>query len=177
MNTFLRNNIALIAMLALITLGIACGAPDSEVAQEVVADPISAGDSPSSDSPTTVTTEDGDSASAVDALKAAANSQGIYVGEVPDGFPLQFIPLFPGGEIERSALQDGEATLLQVVPASKEDVLTHYRKFYDGLNWQRSEPITVAGRTMAGFSGGGAQVDMTMIDRGEGKTFVALALH
>lgn len=175
MNAFLRNTPALFTMITLLVFGIACGVPDTEVAQEEAAAPIAA--AASSSPPATVPTEDSGSVAVSDAWKAAANSQGIYVGEVPDGFPLQFIPLFPGGEIERAALQDGEATLLQVVPATKEEVLAHYRDFYDGLNWQLAEPVTVAGRTMTGFSGGGAQVDMTLIDREEGKTFVALALH
>lgn len=111
------------------------------------------------------------------AWRTAAASQGIYTGEIPDGFPVDFVPPHPDGSIDRSALQEGEATLLQKVPGTVDEVYAHYKGFYQGLGWSAADPITVAGRTMAGFSGDGAQVDITLIDQEDGTTFVALALH
>ena len=54
--------------------------------------------------------------------------------------------------------------------------LAWYTKFYAGLGWSSAKPITAMGRTMTGFQGKDAKVDMTLMDREEGKTFVALAL-
>ena len=111
-----------------------------------------------------------------DALKAMAASKGIYFGEVPERFPLDLLPLYPGGTIEQSAIDDDGATLLQVVPASKETVLNHYRDYYKKLGMSvDTEPMTVMGRTMVGFSGSAVKISMTMSDREEGKTFVSLA--
>ena len=112
-----------------------------------------------------------------EALNAAAASQGMFFGEVPKGFPVDFLPLYPGGTIDKASIRGREATLLQVIPVSKEKAITHYREFYKDLGWTSNDPITVADRIIVNFSGNGAQVDMTLIDREEGKTFVALALY
>lgn len=128
----------------------------------------------STEEPTQTTPE----ASVTEALKAMAASEGIYFGEIPEEFPVSFLPPFPGGEIQQASLEDGgEATLLQLVPVGKDEAFEHYRKFYDKLGWNSDDPITVAGRTMVGFSGKGSHVDMTLMDREGGKTFMALAYY
>ncbi len=113
-----------------------------------------------------------------EALKAMAASEGIYFGEIPEDFPVSVVPPFPGGEVEQASLEDnGEATLLQVVPVGKDEALEHYQKFYGRLGWNSDEPITIMGRTVVGFTKKDSQVDMTLMDRDGGKTFVALAYY
>ena len=117
-----------------------------------------------------------DTPSVKDALKAMAASEGIYFGEVPEGFPLDLLPPYPDGTIQQAASDDDGATLLQVVPDSKETVLNHYRDYYKKLGLSVDiEPVTVMGRTMVGFSGSAAEISMTLSDREDGKTFVSLA--
>jgi len=112
------------------------------------------------------------------ALKAMAASEGIYFDEIPEDFPVSIVPPFPGGEIEQAAIDDnGDATLLQLLPVGKDEALKHYSKIYDDLGWKSDDPITIMGRTMVGFTKKGSNVDMTLIDREGGKTFVALAYH
>lgn len=114
--------------------------------------------------------------SIADAIKDMAASSGIYIGEIPEGFPVDFMPLYPGGEIDKSSVKEDAVTLLQLAPADKETVFAWYKDFYRGIGWSDSKPVTVAGRTLTGFKGKNGRVDMTLIDREEGKTFVALAL-
>ncbi len=110
-----------------------------------------------------------------DALKAMAASEGIFFGEVPEGFPLDLLPLYPGGTIEQSAIDGKGATLLQVVPASKETVLNHYRDYYKKIGLSADEAMNIGGRIIVGFSGSDAEISMTISDREGGKSFVSLA--
>jgi len=112
------------------------------------------------------------------ALKAMAASEGIYWDEIPEDFPVSIVPPFPGGEIQQASMDDnGEATLLQLLPVGKDEALEHYSKFYDDLGWKSDDPMTIMGRTLLSFTRKGSNVDMTLIDRDGGKTFVALAYH
>lgn len=148
---------------------------DGEAAD--VSDPVSAAmheDGGKADTGGTMTSPQ--AASVMDAIKAMAASQGIHFGEVPEGFPLELLPLYPGGEIDKSNVSEDGFTLLQLVPADKDTAFSWYKKHYAKMGWSDNKLITVAGRTMTGFNGKDARVDMTLIDREEGKTFVALAL-
>lgn len=179
----LRRLFICLTILSLIALGTACGSkPADDDGKEAAASKTA--DEPSEERarPTGENTEipphdNSTAASAHDALQTAAVSQGLFVGEVPKGFPLDFLPLFPNGTIDRSSIRGREATLLQVVPASKDKVLAYYRNFYTDLGWTANDPITAADRALVYFSGNGAQVDMTLMDREDGKTLVALSLY
>jgi len=172
-----------LAIFSLIALGTACGSNEADVGGNKDAVSKSGDKSPEEKAQQAV--EDvgvpkqsaSNAVSAPEALKTAAASQGLFFGEVPEGFPVDFLPLYPGGTIDKSSIRGREVTLFQVVPASKDKAIAYYRNFYKELGWTANDPITVSGRTMVYFSGNGAQVDMTLIDREEGKTFLALALY
>jgi hypothetical protein len=185
MNRILQNFFVFLAILSFITLGTSCGSKETdETAKPQAADESAGGPAglarqaaEPAEGTSGTSEQTSKAASFKEAFKAAAATEGIFFGEVPEGFPLDFLPLYPGGEIDKSSLKDGEATLLQVVSDPKDKVFAHYRDFYTKLGWTAGDPMTVMDRTMVGFSGNGGQVDMTMINREGGKLFVALALH
>lgn len=57
-----------------------------------------------------------------------------------------------------------------------DSVFEYYRDHFDEIGWSAGDPFTMGNRTMVGFGGPDGGVDMTLIDQGDGKTFVALAL-
>jgi hypothetical protein len=100
----------------------------------------------------------------------------IAVGALPEGFASDLLPLYPGANVERSAKQKGEYTVLQTSQDSEDEVYGFYRKFYEGKNWKTTSKITIAGRTVAGFSGPDKRVDMTLQNASAGGTFFSLVL-
>lgn len=179
----LQHVFVCLAIFSLIALGTACGSNKTDDGRDKAAASKSA-DKPSGEKAQQaredvgVPTQNTSKATSVhEALKTAAASQGIFFSELSEGFPVDFLPLYPGGTIDKSSMRGREATLLQVVPDSKDKAIAYYRNFYRDLGWTANDPITVADRTVVLFSGNGAQVDMTVIDREAGKTFVALALY
>jgi hypothetical protein len=184
MNRSLPNIFVCLAVFTLIISVTACGSdktdnsqpeppPSNTVENSVEGNALQPGES-HTESPARTTQP----SSVPEALKAMAASEGIYFGEIPEDFPVSFIPPFPGGEIQQASFEDdGEATLLQVVPVGRDEAFEHYRKHFKKLGWKSGDPMTIAGRTMVGFTGKDAQVDMTMMDRDGGKTFVALAYY
>lgn len=179
----LRRLFICLAILSLIACGNACGSKPAdddgnEEAASKTADELSEERARPTGGDAEIPPHDNlTAASAHDALKTAASSQGLFFGEVPEGFPVEFLPLFPNGTIDKSSIRGREATLLQVVPASKEKVLAYYLTFYTNLGWTANNPIIAADRTLVYFSGNNSQVDMTLIDREGGKTLVALSLY
>lgn len=180
MNAILRGFVGVVALGSLVILGAACGGSDP--AEETVGngntESAAAPDSSVSDgggSGGTSSTETG-AASASEAFKAMAASEGIYFGEVPEGFPLAIIPVHPDGEIDKSSIDEDGFTLLQMVNNDPDSVFAYYRDHFDGIGWSAGDPFSMGDRTMVGFGGPDAGVDMTLIDQGDGKTFVALAL-
>lgn len=181
MNTMILNSLAMLALCSLIFLGTACDGTDPAEEAGGAAAEVATKSSPETPKGQSGEAAGGtlslpEAASAKEAFKEMAARQGIHLGEVPEGFPLDFLPLYPGGEIDKSGVKEGDFTLLQVLPADKDTVLAWYKKFYAGLGWSSGKPITVMGRTMTGFEGKDAEVDMTLMDREGGKTFVALVL-
>jgi len=176
MNTFTRNLLVCLAPLAIGLFCISCGGSDSaDGAAEAT------GSSTASGEAATGEVESGsdasaESASVVEAFRKMAASEGIYIGEVPEGFPLDILPLYPDGEIDKSSVTEKDFSLLQVVPGDKDTVFAWYEKHFGKFGWSANDPITVIDRTMVGFQGKGGKVDMTLMDREEGKTFVALVL-
>ena len=179
----LRHLFACLAIFLLIVFGFGCGSDEIDVAGKKADTSESAEKLPGenvqqADQDVSVPTQNTSRADSVyEALNEASASQGIFFGEVPEGFPLAFLPLYPGGTIDKSSIRGREATLLQVVPAPKDKAIAYYRNYYRSLGWTADDPIPLADRTMVFFSGNDARVDMTLIDREEGKTFVALALY
>lgn len=112
----------------------------------------------------------------IDAYKKMAATQGVYIGELPDNFPSDVLPLYPGSTIDKAAVQPDGITLLQTAPADKDTVLKWFSDFYEKKGWESADPITVMNRTLTGFNSNGASVDMTVIARDNNETFVALAL-
>lgn len=181
MNTDLRSFLVCLALFSLVTLGAACGGSDTaETAaggsEDVAASGSSKVKADDGKGGTAAGPELPEAASVMESFRDMAASEGIYFGEVPEGFPLDFLPLYPDGEIEQSAVDEEDFTLLQVVPGDKDTVFAWYKKFYAGLGWSAGDPMTVLDRTMVGFVGSDGEVDMTMMDRDGGKTFVALLL-
>jgi len=103
------------------------------------------------------------------------DSTAISFKGMPEGFPVDLLPPYPKGEIDRSALSEGEGTLLQTSTDSLEIVLAYYTKLYQKKGFKREEPITFAGRTMRGFNKSGMSISMTLQTRDDGKTFFSLA--
>ena len=64
----------------------------------------------------------------MDAFKKMAAKEGIYIGEIPEGFPSGLLPLYPEAKIDKSFVKEGEATLLQVVPADKDTAFAWFKK-------------------------------------------------
>lgn len=94
---------------------------------------------------------------------------------MPDGFPVELIPPYPDGEVERSALTDGRGTLLQTSSDSPEKVLAYYENFYKEKGFRQNKPVTVMGRIMLGFDSDDEGISMTLQVRDDGKTFFSLA--
>jgi hypothetical protein len=109
-------------------------------------------------------------------FKEMAASKGIYFGEVPEGFPLDIIPLHPDGEIDKSAVNEEDFTLLQRVSSDKDAIFAWYKEHFEGLGWSAGDPFAFGGRTMVGFGGSDGKVDMTMSDQEDGRVFVSLVL-
>jgi hypothetical protein len=167
-----------LACLLACTLLAACGGNDdpqpAEAGDVGVATGVSTGSAGEAERSTAAAA---DGANAVrDAIRAMAASEGMYFGEVPENFPLELLPLHPDGTIDKSAIGDGEATLLQQVAGDKNSVLSWYSEHYRRLGWSADDPVSAMGRTMVSFEGPDASVSMTLIEREDGTTFVALAL-
>jgi hypothetical protein len=179
----LQHLFVCLAIVTIVSLGAACGSDEVEdsskkddISKSV--EKLSEEKVPRTDEDVRVSTQNISRTDSVhEALNEASESQGIFFGEVPEGFPIAFLPLYPGGTIDKSSIRGREATLLQVVPVPKDKAIAYYRNYYRELGWTANDPIALADRTMVFFSGNDARVDMTLIDREGGKTFVALALY
>ena len=112
----------------------------------------------------------------VDAIRAMAEREGIFIGKVPEGFPADILPIHPQGKVDKSATTGGTITLLQHVSDDRAAVLTWYTDYYRDAGWSPSEPMTFGNRMMTGFLAGDARIDMTLTPQDEGQTFVSLAL-
>lgn len=180
MIVLIRNFGVVVAIGLVVILGTACGGSDSSDegvgggASDAAAAPVSQVSENSESNEASAPKAEG--ASVADAFKAMAASEGIYFGEVLEGFPLDIIPLHPDGEIDKSSIDEDGFTLLQNVDQNNDSVLAHYQKHFDGLGWSAGAPFTMGERTMLSFEGPDGGVDMTLINQGNGKTFVALAL-
>jgi len=175
------RSIGVVVTVGLVVIfGTACGGPESsdesagneaaDVAAAAVSSVSEGGESNEAAAP------ESEAVSVADAFKAMAASEGIFFGEVPEGFPLNIIPLHPDGEIDKSSIDEDGFTLLQNVNKDVDSVLAHYKDHFDGLGWSAGSPFTMGERTMLSFEGPDGGVDMTLINQGNGKTFVALAL-
>ena len=179
MITVLRSLLVCLALVSLAIPGIACGGSDT--AEETVG---GAADGAASEAPAGKEEEEAtdnslkspEAAEMMAKYREMAASEGIYFGEVPEGFPLDFIPLHPDGEIDKSSTGDGDFTLLQNVPVDKDTAFAWFKDFYGDLGWTVGDPFTMGNRTMTGIDGNGGEVSMTMISQDDGSTFVALVL-
>lgn len=95
-------------------------------------------------------------------------------GQLPEGFPVDLLPPYPGGKIERSALKDGEATLLQSSSDPRDTVHEYYRDFYRNGGWEETTPREVMGRTFVSYRGTQGIIHMTLNARPDGATFFSL---
>lgn len=176
----LRSFFVIITIGSVVILGSACGGSDTVGegagggAADVAAAPASS--EPGSGESSEASAPNSEAVSVSDAFKAMAATEGVFFGEVPEGFPLNIIPVHPEGEIDRSSIDEDGFTLLQNVSKDTESVLEYFVDHFDGLGWSAGAPFTMGERTMVGFDGPDGDVGMTMIDQGNGTTFVALAL-
>lgn len=176
----LRSFFVIITIGSVVILGTACGGSDSVDegagggAADVAAGPASS--APGSEETGETSAPKSEAVSVSDAFKAMAASEGIFFGEVPEGFPLNIIPVHPEGEIDKSSIDEDGFTLLQNVNKDTDSVLGYFVNHFDGLGWSAGAPFSMGDRTMVSFEGPDGGVDMTMIDQGNGRTFVALAL-
>ena len=113
-----------------------------------------------------------------EALKNLSNiSQPVITpSEVPDGFPTNILPLYPGGEVERAALQPNEATVLQTSSDSEDDILAFYTKKFTVHGFKKENFVKVGGKNLGGFKGPDCTIHMTLQAREDGKTFFSLVL-
>jgi len=109
-------------------------------------------------------------------FKDMAATKGIYFGEVPEGFPLDIITLHPDGKIDNSAVNEEDFTLLQMVTGDKESIFGWFKDHFDDIGYRAGNPFTMGNRTMVGFTGSDGEVSMTLIDKEDGKVFVAQVL-
>ena len=98
------------------------------------------------------------------------------VGEVPDGFPTNILPLYPGAEVDRAALQPNEATVLQTSSDSEEKILAFYTKKYEAHGFETRNFVKVGGKNLGGFDRPECTIGMTLRSREDGKTFFSLDL-
>ena len=117
-----------------------------------------------------------DAESVIEAFKEAAALEGIYFGEVPEGFPLDIIPVHPDGEIDKSSVDPDSFTLLQVIEGSKDSVFDWYKDHFEGLGFAAGDPFEFGGRTMVSFAGSDGEVSMTMSEQEPGRIFTSMAL-
>ncbi len=181
MITVLRTLLVCLILVSLPVLGIACGGSDSaETAAGETADVATPGSPDATEEKKAESSDDSlsspEAAMMVAKYKEMAASEGIYFGEVPEGFPLDFIPLHPDGKIDKSSTGGGDFTLLQNVPAEKDTVFAWFKDFYSDMGWTVGDPFTMGNRTMTGIDGNSGEVSMTMITQDDGSTFVALVL-
>lgn len=186
MSTVLRSFLVCIALGSLIVFSVACGgsgadetASGEDVAGKSVENAAPDGPSvkPEQKGETTDISQDSPEAAIMKGkFKEMAATEGIYFGEVPEGFPLEFIPVHPEGEIDKSSTGDGDFTLLQNVAGDKDSVFAWFKDHFEGLGWSVDAPFTMGDRTMIGVDGRDATVSMTLIEKDGGKTFVALVL-
>jgi len=180
MIAILRSFFVIISIGFVVVFGTACGGSGSVdesadgQAAEVAEAPVTS--SPESEEAAAAPVSESEAVSVSDAFKAMAASEGIFMGEVPEGFPLTIIPVHPQGEIDKSSIDEDGVTLLQNIKNETGPVLEYYVDHFKGLGWSVGAPFSMGDRTMIGFDGPDGDVDMTMIDQGNGITFVALAL-
>ena len=181
MNKTARYLFACIATCSFLMLFAACGENETENGVNTTAAPAGAGSDrgerpgDAADPAGAAGDVSSQESAVTNALRTLAASEGIYFGEIPEDFPTNLLPPYPGGTITQAAIQDDGATLLQIVPATKEKVYDHYRAYYKKIKITAAEPVTIMGKTMVGFSGKNAEISMTLKDNEDGTTFVALA--
>jgi len=183
MNAVLRSTFTVFALFALVLFGAACGGSDT--AEEASGDdaggavsstpaPAAGGEKKAASSDNSMQTPE--AAMMQSKFKEMAAQEGIYFGEVPEGFPTDIIPVHPDGAIDKSSTGNGDFTLLQVVAGDKDSTISWFRDHYKGLGFNVNDPVTVMGRTMVTGGGPAGELSLTFIDREEGKTFVAQVL-
>lgn len=180
MHTFLRSLFTVLTLFSLVLIGAACGGSDtSEPAAGDVAGaaasstPAAKAGAGNAAEPTEGSMPSPEAAAMMAKYREMAAQEGIYFGEVPEGFPTDIIPVHPDGAIDKSSTGNGDFTLLQVVDRDKDSTISWFRDHYKGLGFNVNDPVTVMGRTMVTGGGPAGELSLTFIDREEGKTFVA----
>ncbi len=176
-----RSLLVCFALFSLVLLSVACGGSDTAATADgddtdvaVAGDPATEEKAEAGKSPEPINVRE--SASVIDAFRDAAALQGIYFKEVPEGFPLNIIPLHPDGEIDKSSVNEEDFTLLQVIAGDKDGIFGWYKDHFEGLGFEAGNPFTMGTRTMVGFGGSDGEVSMTLSELEDGKIFVSLVL-
>ena len=183
MNAVLRTSLVVITLFAMVVFSPGCGGSDS--AEQASGDgaggadsstpaPAAGGSQKAEASDKSLQTPEAAMMKAK--LKEMAAQEGIYFSEVPEGFPLEIIPVHPDGAIDKSSTGNGDFTLLQAVAQDKDSTMGWFREHYEDLDFNLGDAITVMGRTMITGSGPAGELSLTFIDQEEGKTFVAQVL-
>jgi len=169
----------LLAGVIVLTAAVSCGGGDT--AKETP-EPVSEKKARTGNEETTTTEKEAVHSATSPALNEALKNLStisqpdIAVGKVPEDFPIEVIPLYPGAEIERAALQPNEATVLQTSADSEEAILAFYTKKFAANGFKKENFVNVGGRNLGGYKGPGCTIHMTLQAREDGKTFFSLVL-
>ena len=181
MKTFLRGALAILSLFLLVIPGVACGGSDTAEKAEVAADGAATGGTSEtvgkvSGEAADQTADSPGAAAVYEKIKAMAAADGLYFKEVPEGFPLEFIPLHPEGTILSSSVGKGDFGMSQSIPGTKDDIYAWFKTFYGELGWSPDDPRTVGSKTLAGFDGPDVMVSMALDTLPDGDILVDLLL-
>ena len=120
--------------------------------------------------------EPGSSSEAGGSSDAGATGSAVAItnGKLPEGFPTNILPLYPGAAIEAAAINGNEYTLLQVSADRDDQLVKHYDKLFREAGWKKESSVTVSGTYYGGWHKDGDQIDMTATKRGDNESFISL---
>jgi len=91
-------------------------------------------------------------------------------GALPEGFPEDFLPVYPGAEVLQATVTDNDALLTIGVGDSTEQVLQFYQEYWTSRGWQMSVEVAGTQRSAASFESDGNTINLSISHEDEQTT-------
>ena len=98
-------------------------------------------------------------------------------GNLPEGWPAEVLPQYPGSKIQSAAINEGEYTLLQTSADADNEVVKFYDKHFREAGWKKTDSQTVMGTYIGGWEKADFAIDMTCRKEDSGGSFVSLVYY